>query len=523
MFPVQPPRSPFRFALRIFTACANAATTDFHTNMVIRTGRTCGTITGVLRQYGREEGISITSTPRLVIAGTHSGSGKTTMTLGLMAAYRQRGLTVQGFKVGPDYIDPGYHTSVTGRLSHNLDSWMTDRDGVREILTRSSQQADLSIIEGVMGYYDGKSADSNAGSAAEIAELTASPVVLVVDVAGMARSAAAVVRGFQAMDGQGRIVAVLVNRAGSLTHYHMVQEAIESVTGIPVCGYLRTDPTMSLPERHLGLLPAIGRGDLNGLWERFAQAVQDTVNLDKLWELAKQSSPVPAPVHKRLEDQSIPPQAKLAVARDAAFNFYYPENFDLLRAAGFELEEFSPLAGEPLPEDADAVYLGGGFPEEFLEDLSRPKYLRTFRAKIGRGMPVVAECGGYMYLGESIVNRAGAAYPMVGRIPMTVTMQDRLSALGYREIEALCDTPLMQQGEKARGHEFHYSTQQFTTPAVSPSYRLSGRRGSYNDGFAAADLASGYTHLYFMSNPAIAVRFSSMAAHYRDLREREGC
>jgi cobyrinic acid a,c-diamide synthase len=439
-----------------------------------------------------------------------------------MAAFRRRGLQVQGFKVGPDYIDPGYHAVVTGRVSHNLDSWMSGPEGVREVMERSSRSADLCVIEGVMGYYDGKDVESNQGSAAEVAELTASPVILVVDIAGMARSAAAVVRGFQAMDAQRRIAAVLVNRAGSPGHYQMVRRAIESITNIPVCGYLQSDKSIIMPERHLGLLPAIGRGELSWLWERLAMTVESTVELDRLLAIARDAGPLPTPAHRKFTDNPVRPTAKLAIARDAAFNFYYPENLDLLVDAGLDIEEFSPLAGEPLPENADALYLGGGFPEEFLQELSQPHYLAALGRELDKGLPTVAECGGYMYLGPSIANHEGQAYPMLGRIPMKATLQDHLAALGYREIEALHDSPVMVEGQRSRGHEFHYSTQEFETANISSAYRLSGRLGSKEDGVARSQLAAGYVHLYFLSNPSLAPRFAAAARQYRILRKKEG-
>ena len=294
---------------------------------------------------------------RIVIAGTNSGAGKTTVTLGLMAALRRLGLTVQGFKVGPDYIDPSYHTALTGRPSRNLDTWMLAPHVVRELFQRGSQGADISVIEGVMGMYDGKDPLSNTGSTAEVSQLLQAPVLLVVNVSSMARSAAAVVLGFQQLEPQVRIAGVIANRVGSKGHYELVKAAIEQVCGVPVVGYLSKQETLQIPERHLGLVPALERGEMAGLFAALADAVEATVDIDRILDIAGQAAPLPAPEPTLFAGSKREPMVTIAIARDLAFNFYYPENLELLEWYGARLVTFRPLDGESVPDDADGVYI----------------------------------------------------------------------------------------------------------------------------------------------------------------------
>ncbi len=450
--------------------------------------------------------------PRLVLAGTHSGAGKTTLTLGVMAALHRRGLRVQGYKVGPDYIDPGYHQGATGRQSRNLDSWMMSKQTLLEVFLRSSAEADISIIEGVMGYFDGKDPLSDTGSTAEVSQVLQAPVVLVVDAGGMARSAAAVVRGFQSLEAQPRIAGVIVNRVGSEGHFRLIQAAVEQECNIPVLGYLQTDPDLKLPERHLGLIPAVERGELSFLFDRVAAAVEQTVNLDGILQLAQQAVTLRQGKPQLFLDSASPPQVTIAVAKDVAFNFYYPENLELLEHAGARLVFFSPLAGETVPAQADGLYLGGGFPEEFAAQLSgNSQVLASVRECIQRGMPTFAECGGYMFLTRSITNHQGDTYPMVGVIPAHVVMESRLMALGYREVVAVHDTPLLRTGEVARGHEFHYSrlevAEGVATSQYPPAYRMKSLRQDKLDGYGRDNLVAGYAHLHFASHPEMARRF----------------
>ncbi|MDT3428924.1 cobyrinic acid a,c-diamide synthase [Paenibacillus forsythiae] len=453
---------------------------------------------------------------RIVIAGTGSGAGKTTVTIGLMAALKRRGLQVQGFKCGPDYIDPTYHTAVTGRPSRNLDTWMLSRDTMREIFLRASGGADLSVIEGVMGLYDGKDPLSNTGSTAEISVLLESPVILVVNAQSMARSAAAVVLGYQKLDESTRIAGVIVNKCGSRGHYRLVKSAIEQECGIPVVGGLQRDGGLDIPERHLGLVPAIERGELDGLFDRAADLVEGGVDIESVLSLAGTAPALAWPKERLFSGgPSLSPGPIIAVARDAAFNFYYRENLELLEQYGASLVYFSPLAGETVPGDADGLYLGGGFPEEFAAVLAaQERAKRDLETRVRDGLPVFAECGGYMYLTRSITDRAGETHAMAGLIPADVVMQEKLAALGYREVTALRDCLLMETGEAIRGHEFHYSRLTADGEPYPYVYQTKGLRGSGFEGYHSENLMAGYTHLHFASNPKVAERFIERCLEY---------
>lgn len=441
---------------------------------------------------------------RILIAGTGSGVGKTTVTIGLMAAMRKKGLCGQGFKCGPDYIDTSYHTAVTGRKSRNLDSWMLSPDCVREILVRGSEGADISIIEGVMGFYDGKDPLSDEGSSAEISILTGSPVVLVVDCSGMARSAAAMVKGYQALSGQVNIVGVIANKVGSEGHFHLIKAAVEAECKIPVIGYLTRESEIEMPERHLGLVPSIERGELEGFFHALAETVAKTVDVDLLYELAEVASELSIKSNASIFTSYPNKKVRIAVAYDPAFHFYYEENLELLQKRGAELTFFSPLKNEEVPHDVDGLYLGGGFPEEFAPRLSsNTKSLDSiYQAVVKREIPTFAECGGYMYLCKELVTDGGETYPMVGVIPGIVRMQTRLAALGYREIKGLNGNFLLKEGEVARGHEFHYSSFHHETE-LPAAFETKGMRGKGTDGYISKNLVAGYTHIHFCSNPGL--------------------
>lgn len=437
---------------------------------------------------------------RFVLAGTGSGVGKTTFTIGIMRALMKRGLTVQGFKCGPDYIDPTYHTAVTKRSSRNIDSFMMTEDVVRTIVARNSIDSDVSIIEGVMGFYDGKSPLSNEGSAAHISEITNSPVILIVNAASMARSVAAIVKGFQQLDENANIVGVIANQLGSKSHFEIIKTAIEHECNVPVLGYLQKGAVPALPSRHLGLVPAIERGELDPYFDQLADAIEATVDLELLLQVTKateleQTSEI-------FDTQTNTQKVHLAVAKDAAFNFYYEENFELLKANGAELHFFSPLENEAVPEQAQGLYIGGGFPEEFAEKLEQNEQAKTsIKRAIEKGIPTLAECGGFMYLTEEIFNRDGIGYKMLGVIPGIVRMQDKLAALGYREITGVEGNFLICEQELAKGHEFHYSV--YEGNHETPAYFTKGRFGAKQEGYAQGNLVAGYTHFHFASNPQL--------------------
>lgn len=438
---------------------------------------------------------------RIIIAGTGSGVGKTTLTIGLMSALKKKGCTVQGFKCGPDYIDPSYHTAVTGRPSRNLDSWMLQEEIVKEILLRGSEGADLSIIEGVMGFFDGKNPKTNEGSTAHISMITKSPVLLVVNCASMARSAAAIVKGFQCFAEGPRIVGVIANRVGSEGHFKIVKTAIEQECGIPVIGYLKREMEVEIPERHLGLIPSIERGELDSFFDRLGELVLETIDVDKLMELSE-AERLTVNQTNSLFEKRVEPMVRIAVAKDSAFNFYYRENLEMLEANGAEIVCFSPLAGEALPERIDGLYLGGGFPEEFAEKLANDTTLKqSLRKAIENGLPTLAECGGFMYLTDEIETNDGQRFEMAGIIPGKVKMQKKLAALGYREISGKNGNFLLPEGKQARGHEFHYSTFHPDEEDIPYAYETKGMRGVKPEGYVKGNLVAGYTHFHFASCP----------------------
>ena len=471
-----------------------------------------------------ESELTKVSLSRIVIAGTHSGVGKSTVTLCLMAAFRARGLTVQGFKVGPDYIDGSYHTAITGRASRNLDSWMLPTEMVRDVFLHASHDADISIVEGVMGFYDGKGALSNQGSTAEISLVLSSPVLLVIDASGMARSAAAMVKGYQTFDKAVNIAGVIANGVGGEGHFNLIKEAVEKECGVPVVGYLSKHSEIEIPERHLGLIPAIERGEHAGLFQQLSDIASSTINLDAIYALARTApevtseadfSPLSGLLSSKYEDTA---KVQIAVAKDAAFNFYYPENFDLLEHYGAELLFFSPLAGELVPREADGLYIGGGFPEEFAALLSLHREAMTeLRERIEHGLPTYAECGGYMYLTEQLRDVHGGRHQMVGVIPAQVTMQQRLSGFGYREVTGAAGNWLLPDKQSARGHEFHYSTIEYGLLPQPFAYTTSGYRlpSIQGEGYLRDNVIAGYTHLHFGSNPQVAERFAERCRLYQ--------
>ncbi|WP_239617619.1 cobyrinate a,c-diamide synthase [Cohnella mopanensis] len=457
---------------------------------------------------------------KIVIAGTGSGVGKTTLTIGLMAALKRAGHRVQGFKCGPDYIDPTYHTAVTGRVSRNLDSYMLTHETVKEVYARASRDADISVIEGVMGLYDGKNATDNVGSSAEISLLLEAPVLLVINCQSMARSVAAIVKGFQCLDPRVRIAGVIANKVGSEGHYRIVRDAVEQECGVPVVGYLKREDEIEIPERHLGLIPSIERGQLQPFFDRLGDLISSTIDINKIWELAE-SAGVEAPETGLFRSRGGKPirPVRIAVAKDAAFNFYYQENIELLEAHGADIVYFSPLAGERLPGNVHGLYLGGGFPEEFAETLAAGEAVKqSIRQAVESGIPTLAECGGYMYLTQAIEDTSGRRYPMLGLVPGFVRMQKKLAALGYREVSGTEGNFLLGTSDMAKGHEFHYSayvpdSEENTTYA----YETSGRQGKKQDGYRneEGNLIAGYVHFHFASEPAMVGRWVARCQAYQ--------
>ncbi|MHB9058915.1 MAG: cobyrinate a,c-diamide synthase [Bacillota bacterium] len=480
------------------------------------------------------------SMPRLVIAAAQSGSGKTTLATGLMAALARRGLRVQPYKIGPDYIDPTYHSVATGRRSRNLDGWMFGEEAIRGLFVRTAADADIALIEGVMGLFDGAGPSGEAGSTAQVARWLAAPVLLVVDARGMARTAAAVVRGLAEFDPSLRVAGVVFNNVGSEHHYQLLAAAVNAYArGVDPVGYVPKDAAIRLPERHLGLVPSYEREQVAAYLDRLAEVVGQTVDLDAVLRLARTGSPpLPMPAGASAmggrslaawagESGQVGERVRIGLARDAAFNFYYEDGLDLLRDLGADLVEFSPLSDFDLPADLDALYLGGGFPEVYRQTLAANEALRAaVGAAIAAGLPTYAECGGLMFLTEAIVDESGTAWPMVGAIPVRARMTRRLASLGYATAVVQDEVLIAGPGETLRGHEFHWSVVDGRPAGWPPAYLATTRRGGTRpDGFFRQNLLASYVHLHFVANPRAAARLVAAAGRYRAQRlgpEKEG-
>jgi cobyrinic acid a,c-diamide synthase len=443
--------------------------------------------------------------PRLVIAAPHSGSGKTTFTLGLLDALRRRGLAVQPFKAGPDFIDPSHHTAICGRASRNLDTWMCDGAVVAEIFERSARDADISVVEGVMGLYDGFGPDEERGSTAHLAKLLSAPVVLVIDAQRMATSAAAIALGLQQFDRGVTIAGVVFNNVGSEGHHEWMRKALLARTGLASFGYLGFDPGLRIEERHLGLVPSAERRIDEDMRERLWAEFDRHVDLDRILDAARAAVPPPAAASRVFRPRSAARPVRIGVARDAALNFYYQENLDLLECLGAELVTFSVLNDESLPGHLQGVYLGGGFPELFgariAANLSMRESIREFSAG---GGPIYAECGGLMILCDALVDLDGRRHEMYGLVPATSVMRrDRLS-LGYVDVETLEDTLIARAGQRYRAQTFHHSVLEHAR--FRPALKLYHGANDSFDGYAERNLFATYVHAYFAAQPELAER-----------------
>ena len=438
----------------------------------------------------------------IVVAGTHSGSGKTTVTLGLMAALRKKGLTVQPFKAGPDFIDAGLHRLAADQISRNLDLWMCGPDYVKSCFTKHAAGADIGVVEGVMGLYDGDR------STATLAALLDLPVVLVVDAYGMAESAGAVVKGFAEFGVRSstfgvKFAGVIFNRVASESHFARLRD---SVRDIPVLGYLLRDLDFEIPHRHLGLATVEEIPLCKESLARLADVMLERINIDEIIQNAGSRNKESGNL-EGAEDAKNGKSIRIAIARDRAFSFYYEDNFDMLREAGAEIISFSPLADEAIP-DSDAVYFGGGYPELHAEALSRNESMRSsVRNWAESGKAMYAECGGLMYLSQAIT-RDDNKYPMVGIFPFETRMLVK-PRLGYREVTLREGSIIGSAGEVRRGHEFHYS--EIVGERAGSAYQVTDSRGKglTNEGFRYKRTLASYIHLHFGSDARCASQFIS--------------
>ena len=446
--------------------------------------------------------------PRVVIAGTSSGAGKTTVACGLIGALRSCGLRVQGFKVGPDYIDPSYHALAGGRPGRNLDAFLSGPELIAPLVRHGSAGADIAVIEGVMGLFDGASGRGELASTGHVAKLLDAPVLLVVDAAAMARSAAAIVHGYTTFDPAVNVAGVVFNRVGSDHHEQLLREAIAPL-GVPMLGALRRDERVVAPERHLGLVPAGEREQPTSVaLATLAEAVARYVDVPRIERLARTAPALAAGPRWSAEPATEAAcGTRIAIARGPAFSFHYEENLELLAAAGAELAGFDPLRDEALPAGSGALILAGGFPEVFGAELAANAPLRAeVAAFVAAGKPVLAECGGLLYLCSDL-----DGHEMCGAIAARASMTRRLT-LGYREAVAASATPWMEAGEQLRGHEFHYSQVQPLAGAARAAWTLSARGTQRPEGVVAGALQASYLHVHWAAHPQLALRFAH-AAH----------
>jgi cobyrinic acid a,c-diamide synthase len=436
-----------------------------------------------------------------MISGTHSGCGKTTITLGVCAALVKRGIAVQTFKAGPDFIDAGIHRLASGRNAINLDLWMCGEDTVRATFCRYAPLCDISVIEGVMGLFDG------THCSAALAGILGVPVILVIDAFGMAESAAAVVYGYAAWAANSGVTlaGVIFNRVASESHYRRL---VASISDLTVLGYLPRTDDLAIAARHLGLTTADEQPLTRIQVEKLACLVEDHIDLD---QLVSCSTMLDDPCERMLgRGGATPLTVKIAIARDVAFSFYYEENLQLLREAGAEIVSFSPLWDTDLPDNIDAIYLGGGYPELYADRLSENTTMRSAIASfIASGGLVYAECGGLMYLSQGICDLADHFFPMVGSLPFSTRMKRRRAQLGYREITLITDCFLGRAGGTVRGHEFHYSEIETANAGLTTVYLLKDAQGAplASEGYMGGNVLCSYIHVHFASNPRTARHF----------------
>jgi len=457
-------------------------------------------------------------TPRLLIAGAASSVGKTTLAAGLIAGFKARGLIVQPFKVGPDYIDPAYLAHVTGRPCRNLDSWMLGEGALQQVLAQGCLGADLAVIEGMMGLFDGRGGGAMEGSSAEVARVVKAPVVLVLDVGKTAESAGAIALGFKMYAPELKLAGVLLNNVGSDGHRRSVEEAIWSGAKLPVLGALPIMAELGIPERQLGLLPVGENKEWDRILEQLRQAIDKHVDLDLLWRIAQKAELLPLVPKKVFQGKAVGAHPiRLAVAYDDAFNFYYPENLELLEEQAAEIVPFSPLEDTHVPDGIAGLYIGGGFPEAFVERLARNRVMAESFVRVHRsGLPIYAECGGLMYLGRSLRMPDGQTYPMAGVLPVDIAMDGRLQRFGYRQLLTLEDNVISPRGQFYRGHEFHWSGIIHQDSALRPAYQMSNADGDPigHEGFVGPNLLASYVHLHFGQNPILSETFLNRCRAY---------
>jgi cobyrinic acid a,c-diamide synthase len=463
--------------------------------------------------------------PRIMVAGTHSGVGKTSVTLALVSALARRGLKVQTFKVGPDYLDPTYLTLASGRPCYNLDGWMAGKDHVASIFREKASSADVAVIEGVMGLFDGSDPVGPEGSSAEIASWLQAPVLLVTHVHGLARSIAPMVRGFAFFDPNVLVAGVIANRCGSQRHGEWLSESLAAFNLPPAVAAIPRGAFPDLPSRHLGLVTADSRNLPESVLSLLGDTLERFGEVDKILEIARNAPPLLG-ASLGSADAHDTQRVRVGIAYDAAFHFYYQDNLEALEAHGCELVRFSPLKDRSVPVGLDGMYIGGGYPEEYADELAENRTMREDIRKFSEsGRPLYAECGGLMYLSQGIESRDGTRIPLVGLLPFWTKMLERLKSLGYVEFTLSEESLFGKAGDQLRGHEFHYS--EIVDDATGGNewhdvYRGQRRRSDaiLREGFQRGQTLASYVHVHFASRPHSVGHFvskclaSRKATHY---------
>lgn len=447
--------------------------------------------------------------PRFILAGTNSGVGKTTITLGLLNGFHRKGLNVQAFKSGPDYIDPAFHTFVTGNKSRNLDAWLLPEKHIRYLMDKNSENKDLSIVEGVMGFYDGHIVHKDKGSTAHLSKILKAPVVLIINGSGISTSAAAIVYGFQQFDKDVDIAGVIINMVNSERHYDILKEAIEEHTSVKCFGYLKKNTEMNLSSRHLGLIPSYEVEQLKDKIDLISDMMEDSIDFEGLMALAENAPEIES---EALNLENVDVSLRIGVAMDKAFNFYYQDNLDLLETLGAELVYFSPLNDKSLPESLDGLYVGGGFPEVFAKELSENSDMRlSMKGFVDSDKPVYAECGGLMYMCKEIIDLEGHVFDMVGVIHNQSKMTKKLQRFGYVDVELGDDSIIGPKGLQIKAHEFHRSELTTLDEDVT-CYNVQKDRGKGNVnhwkcGYSYKNFLGAYAHIHFYNNLDVPKNF----------------
>ena len=441
--------------------------------------------------------------PRLVVAGVSSGSGKTTVTTGLISALKNKGYKVKPFKIGPDYIDTGYLSAVSGEDALNLDLWLMGRENILPSFINNAAESDIAVIEGVMGLFDGGDC-----STAEVSKYLKAPVLLCVNSEKIGESVSAVVKGFNEFDPEVNIIGAILTKVSGPRPYNLLKESIENSTQIPVCGYLLKDNNLAIKERHLGLVTVHEKNLIDKFVNSAATQVRNNFNLDLIVKEANLAPELSVDKKDTIyfkSNNKAKYNVKVAYSRDRAFNFFYHENIKIMESMGAECSPFSPIDDSCIDPDIDLLILWGGFPEVFAPDLSRNKRLISqINELIEKGLHVYAECGGLMYLAKNFISRDNKKYPMIGALPVDIKLGDKLVGFGYKEAVIRFDTILGKTGTKVRGHEFHHSFELGKVGDSIRPYKVKRKSGDKKsekmEGYVYKNVFASYIHLHFLGN-----------------------